>query len=525
MPPDAALPPLRAGFALSFVVFPDLTGRTLGDYRLLRRLGRGAMAEVYLAEQASLRRQVAVKVLKPQLAQDETYLRRFQQEAQAAASLIHGDIVQIHEVGCREGLHFIVQEYVPGPNLRELLARQGPPDLRRALGILRNIAAALVKASEQGIVHRDIKPENILLAPEGQAKVADFGLARSIDPAQAVELTQVGITMGTPLYMSPEQIEGRPLDARSDQYSLGVTSYELLSGRPPFRGDTSLAVAVQHLKTEPERIETHRADVPPALARIVHRLLAKRPDERFESARELLAALRAIDLGGPPEADSGAWPLAASVQGNGAAPAATRLDAALRGLAYVERRGRLGLGWLLAALVALALGVGGAMLLRGPYLLAPSNRAGGELTRQENVFSEYFQASLIDTKEGWRSFREHHGDNVFFDRTAKKQLARLHLMDREYPEAERLYRELAALPDREARFRAHGLAGLFLVATSRGDNAEATRVLSELWTLRDDLEPQMTQQIDRMLDQHREVLKSRAAEQWEDWSRRENGSS
>ena len=229
----------------------DLSGRQLGDFHLLRRLGRGAMADVYLAEQGRLKRRVAVKILKPELAGDRTYLQRFQLEAQAAASLVHANIVQIYEVGCVDQLHYIAQEYVQGQNLREYIARHGPPDLPHALSIMRQVAAALAKAAEQGVVHRDIKPENIMLTAGGEVKVADFGLARLTREGAANDLTQVGITLGTPLYMSPEQVEGKPLDPRSDIYSFGVTCYHMLSGVPPFRGETALGVAVQHLKKQP----------------------------------------------------------------------------------------------------------------------------------------------------------------------------------------------------------------------------------------------------------------------------------
>ncbi|MCP4514909.1 MAG: serine/threonine protein kinase, partial [Delftia sp.] len=183
-------------------------------------LGHGAMAEVYLAEQCRLRRRVAVKVLRQELANDPTYLKRFELEAQAAASLVHANIVQIYEVGRVDRLHYIAQEYVQGQNLMEWITRQGPPDLPHALSIMRQVAAALAKAAQQGVVHRDIKPENIMLTPSGEVKVADFGLARVTREGHAVDLTQIGVTMGTPLYMSPEQVEGKPLDPRSDIYSL-----------------------------------------------------------------------------------------------------------------------------------------------------------------------------------------------------------------------------------------------------------------------------------------------------------------
>jgi serine/threonine protein kinase len=275
---------------------PDMSGRKLGDYHLLRRLGRGGMAEVYLAEQDSLRRQVAIKVLKPSLALHDIYVRRFHHEARAAAKLVHANIVQIYEVGCVEGVHFIAQEYVAGQNLKQLLARSGTLDARLAFVIMRQVAAALQKAADQGIVHRDIKPENIMLSPSGEVKVADFGLARVAQTGQQVDLTQVGVTMGTPLYMSPEQITGGNVDPRSDLYSLGVTCYQMLSGRPPFEAETSLALAMQHLKHEPRRLEDLRPDLPPALCRIVHKLLAKDPAHRFARPADLLAELRALQL-------------------------------------------------------------------------------------------------------------------------------------------------------------------------------------------------------------------------------------
>lgn len=273
----------------------DLAGRTVGDYRILRRLGRGAMAEVFLAEQQSLKRNVAVKILLPELAKDDAYVRRFHREAQAAAALTHANIVQIYEVGNADGIHFIAQEYVPGQNLKQLLSKQGTLEVKLVGAILRQVSAALYKAAEQGIVHRDIKPENILITATGEVKVADFGLARVIAPgADGMNLTQVGITMGTPLYMSPEQAEGKNLDQRSDIYSLGVTCYQLLSGRPPFEGDNPLTVAVKHLNTEPERLEKVRGGVPPALSRVIHKMLAKKPDDRFQNASELLRELREV---------------------------------------------------------------------------------------------------------------------------------------------------------------------------------------------------------------------------------------
>ena len=198
----------------------DLTGQTVDDFKVLRRLGQGGMGQVYLAEQVSLRRKVALKVLKPELAANEISLKRFESEALNVAQATHANIVQVYAVSLGKGLRYMALEYVEGLNLREYLAKKGPPTVPLALSIMRQVAAALVEASEHSIVHRDIKPENILLTRKGQVKVADFGLARCFAPAQqGVNLTQSGVTMGTPLYMSPEQVQGRSTDSRTDIYS------------------------------------------------------------------------------------------------------------------------------------------------------------------------------------------------------------------------------------------------------------------------------------------------------------------
>jgi serine/threonine-protein kinase len=176
----------------------DLSGRQFGDYLVLRRLGRGGMADVYLAEQKSLHRQVAFKALHARLASDDTYVRRFHNEAQAVAALVHANIVQIHGVDCIDGVHFLIQEYVPGQNLQQLLAKHGTLCVAIVVNLMRQVAAALQKASDRGIVHRDVKPENILLSATGEAKVADFGLAQIADLQNGTDvgITQVGITMG-----------------------------------------------------------------------------------------------------------------------------------------------------------------------------------------------------------------------------------------------------------------------------------------------------------------------------------------
>ncbi len=231
----------------------DLTGRTLADFHILRRLGQGGMGQVYLAEQISLKRKVALKILRPELASDPTALPRFKAEATAVAQATHANIVQVYAIGEADGMSYMALEYVEGRNLREYLAKKGPPDVLLALSIMRQVASALQRASELGIIHRDIKPENILLTRKGEVKVADFGLSRClIGDRPALNLTQSGVTMGTPLYMSPEQVEGKPVDSRTDIYSFGVTCYHMLAGQPPFHGDFAVRGGVA---TRPGRAE------------------------------------------------------------------------------------------------------------------------------------------------------------------------------------------------------------------------------------------------------------------------------
>jgi hypothetical protein len=250
------------------------------------------MGEVYLARQISLNREVALKVLRPDLT-NPLYLSRFEAEAWSAAKLNHPNIVHIYTLGVFDGLRFIAMEYVQGTNLREYLLRKGPPDLPQALSIMRQAAAAVGAAGEVGLVHRDIKPENLLLTKKGQVKVADFGLCRDLDDDRH-HVTQPGVTMGTPLYMSPEQARGHAMDHRSDLYSLGVTYYHMLAGHPPFRAETALALAMKHVVDTPVDLSVHRPDLPPELCRLVMKLIAKLPADRYQSASEMLRDLAKI---------------------------------------------------------------------------------------------------------------------------------------------------------------------------------------------------------------------------------------
>ncbi len=271
----------------------DLTGRTLADFKVERLLGHGGMGEVYLARQLSLDRPVALKVLRPELLNNPTYMARFESEAWAAAKLNHPNIVHIYTLGGVDEIKFIAMEYVQGTNLREYLAKKGVPELPLALSIMRQAGLAVGAAGEVGLIHRDIKPENLLLTKKGQVKVADFGLCRGPD-ADKLHLTQPGMTLGTPMYMSPEQVQGHTLDPRSDLYSLGVTFYHMLAGFAPFHAETPVALALKHVREQPIHLAVHRPDIPKDLADLVMKLIAKDPADRYQSAGEMLRDLSRI---------------------------------------------------------------------------------------------------------------------------------------------------------------------------------------------------------------------------------------
>ncbi len=274
----------------------SLVGLRLGDYQLLRKLGRGGMADVYSARHLALGREVAIKVLRSDLAHDKDYISRFRREARAAAKLNHPNIVQVYDVGDADSHHFIAQELIDGDNLRDYLSSRGSLTSEQAIDVLLSVGSALEAAADVGIIHRDIKPENIMRSSRGKIKVADFGLARVgyDSDASRANLTQAGLTLGTPRYMSPEQVQGKNVDARSDLYSLGVTMYHLLTGRPPFEADDPIALAVMHLHETPTPLDRARGkdDLPEWLIAVVTRLMCKLPEDRYQTPSEMLEAVR-----------------------------------------------------------------------------------------------------------------------------------------------------------------------------------------------------------------------------------------
>jgi serine/threonine protein kinase len=261
------------------------------------------MGEVYLAEDTHLGRRVALKVLPPDFTGDEDRLKRFEQEARAASSLNHPNIITIHEVGQEDGLRFIAAEYIEGETIRQILAR-GRIDIRKAIDVSIQVASALAAAHRAGIIHRDIKPENVMLRPDGYVKVLDFGVVKlterfisqqtgPMDSASEIK-TAADIVLGSPSYMSPEQARGLTVDARTDIFSLGVLLYEMISGRRPFDGETLSDIIVAILERRPRPLSECVADVSPRLEQVANRALAKKREERYQTIDEMLKDLRRI---------------------------------------------------------------------------------------------------------------------------------------------------------------------------------------------------------------------------------------
>jgi serine/threonine protein kinase/tetratricopeptide (TPR) repeat protein len=291
-----------------------IPGRTtLASYSILEKLGSGGMGTIYLAKDSRLGRRVALKILPAHLARDEEFVRRFELEARAASSLNHPNIITVHEIGEALGRRFIVTELVEGRTLRDAMA-EGPMPARDALDVCAQVAGALAKAHGAGIVHRDVKPENIMVDDEGHVKVLDFGIAKLVAQTAAVDTeaptsarsvnTAAGVILGTSTYMSPEQLRGSDLDARTDIWSLGVVLYEALAGRPPFEAANYGDLVVSILHGEPAPLSELREDLPEGLEAVTRRALAKERDARFPSAKELQSELKRIARRLEAEADS-----------------------------------------------------------------------------------------------------------------------------------------------------------------------------------------------------------------------------
>jgi eukaryotic-like serine/threonine-protein kinase len=263
-----------------------------GRYRLDQQIGEGGMAVVFHGQDLLLNRQVAVKILREQYASNDGFLKRFEREGQLAAGLSHPNIASVYDVGSDQGLQYIVMEYIRGPNLKELIRKQGPFSVDGAVFIIAQVASALDYAHQRNLVHRDIKPQNILVDRDGNAKVVDFGIAKGLQDAN---LTEAGTGMGTVHYVSPEQARGEPATPASDLYSTGIVLYEMLTRALPFNADTPVGVAMQHVNTAPPRPSSLNPSIPPQVEAIVLRSIAKNPADRYPTGAALETALRHWD--------------------------------------------------------------------------------------------------------------------------------------------------------------------------------------------------------------------------------------
>jgi serine/threonine-protein kinase len=343
---------------------PPQPGDLIADrYELEELVGTGGMSSVFRAHDRQLERRVAIKILHEHYADDPEYLERFRREARAVAKLSHPNIVTVIDRGDDDGRQYIVFEHVDGENLKELVLRSGRLSVRRALELALSVADGLAFAHDRGLVHRDVKPQNVLLSSEGEVKVTDFGIARSLHMEHGV--TQTGTVLGTGEYLAPEQASGKPVSPATDVYSLGVVLWELLAGDVPFVGDNFVAVALRHVNEPPPPLRERRPDVSPRLDSAVQRALAKDPARRFPSmtafAKELRACLAEADgeaAPPPPEDD-----LAMTVV-TPPAPAPAREPARRRSRPPGRRRRR-PLAYVLLALAVAGAAAAAVLLLGG----------------------------------------------------------------------------------------------------------------------------------------------------------------
>jgi beta-lactam-binding protein with PASTA domain/tRNA A-37 threonylcarbamoyl transferase component Bud32 len=347
-----------------------------GRYRIVRKLGSGGMANVYLAEDEDLGRRVAIKILNDRYANDDLFIERFRREAKSAAALSHPNIVSVYDRGEAEGTYYIAMEVIEGRSLKELIMTRGPLPIPQALAYTHEMLEALRFAHRHGIIHRDIKPHNILIGE--RLKVTDFGIAR----AGASQMTEAGSIMGTAQYLSPEQARGAPVTAASDLYSVGIVLYEMLTGKVPFTGDSAIEIAMKHLNEPPKPPSKIRPEIPEELDAVVLRALSKNPEDRYQTAEEFSEDLHRVEAGLPlaPETSEAATALiaGAALAGDGSTevlagtavttpggappPPTTRRPPPPYGPGYYDepprKRRRWG-PWLLVALLLAAAGIAG----------------------------------------------------------------------------------------------------------------------------------------------------------------------
>jgi serine/threonine-protein kinase len=358
------------------------------------------MAEVYRARDDLLGRDVAVKVLSERYARDRSFVERFRREAQSAANLNHPNIVSLYDYGSDNGTYFIVMEYIDGRPLDDIIRREGALMPERAAEIAFDIAQALHRAHEGGLVHRDVKPSNVMITSTAQTKVTDFGIARAVTADGEQTVTQTGMVIGTASYLSPEQAQGNPVDARSDVYSLGCVLYEMLTGSPPFQGESPLAIVYKHVREDPPPPSQVNPDVPTALDAIVMKALAKNPDNRFASALEMKEDLRRF-LGGQ---EVQATPLL--LDDTSVAPRADRTSVMTTGEYEEPRRRRAVWPWLVGLLALALLGAGIWFALAQMQPTAPTvqvpNVVGRDFSEAIDILRQRGLQTSIDRRPNQR---------------------------------------------------------------------------------------------------------------------------
>jgi len=381
-----------------------------GRYRISRKLGGGGMADVYLAEDQTLGRRVAIKMLHGRYANDEQFVERFRREATHAAGLSHPNIVSIFDRGEADGSYFIVMEYVEGKTLKELIRSRGFCPIPVAIAYTRQILSALRYAHRNGVIHRDIKPHNVIVDPEGVIKVTDFGIAR----AGVSQMTEEGAIIGTAQYLSPEQARGAPVDQTSDLYSTGIVLFELLTGEVPFTGDSPVEIAMKHLAEAPPTPSDLRPDVPEDLDLVVVRALAKEPADRYQSAAAMDADLETVARGGRVAAET-ADAATIILSGERAAEATAVTQLARRGPPQYEppSRSRPIWPWLLGIGALLALLAGGWFLYDSiqsqlkdaetvavPYVVGLQQAQAVNLITEKDLVPRVRRVSNSDVEEG-----------------------------------------------------------------------------------------------------------------------------
>ncbi len=531
---------------------------SLGDYMILRRIGSGAMADVYLAKQISLDREIALKILKEDLSNDETGVRRFVQEAQAAARLEHPNIVHIYEVGSvlypgtasKQGpfsflrrffsrkikhpsIHYIAQEYVPGLNLQQFLRMRGKLSVHQTLTILLNICSALEKAGKFGIVHRDIKPENILLSTQGTVKITDFGLAylETMHAERSLSLTQIGLTLGTPLYMSPEQAEGGLIDFRSDLYSLGITAFHMLAGQPPFVADTPLSVILQHMNRAIPNIRDFRPEVSETFSAIIQKMMAKKPQDRFQSVTDLLDLLKkelkevnrqtsfAED-----DPDLERWNSAKIFQDQTEQDAfesslrrnelSMTLQTSLFHLKTLKEQEHRSI-WLnpqakrsffILIFFAFLTGIASVFFTQ----LSPAPFAEREqsvsIAQLNTVEEQWVFASQLGTIDAWKSVIRFFPEKEYWKRKALQQLALVYMRENNRNEAKKIFIDFIEMTPFDKKYKNFGLAGLAWCMACDGKESEAVWTLSNLRSEQNTTFDRLTEDI---ISKTQEMIRSR----------------